>query len=124
MENLKVTIELNAPELITTINNLVQVISGMNFVQNVQTVSTTNVQDKTEKVEKVEKAEVKTETKIAETSTEKAITLEEVRAKLEALTQGGKQAEVKALIESYGVAKLTQIPAENYAEMLKKAEGI
>lgn len=52
------------------------------------------------------------------------ITLETVRAKLAALSQSGKQAEVKALINSYGVAKLTEIPAEKYPEVLEKAEAL
>lgn len=48
-------------------------------------------------------------------------TLEIVRAKLAALSQSGKQKEVKAIIESFGVAKLTDIPAENYPEVMQKA---
>jgi hypothetical protein len=51
-------------------------------------------------------------------------TLEQVRAKLAALTQGGKQAEVKALITKYGAKKLSDIPEERYPELLKNAEGI
>ena len=51
-------------------------------------------------------------------------TLEQVRAKLAALTQSGKQAEVKALITKYGAKKLSDIPEERYPELLKDAEGI
>jgi hypothetical protein len=51
-------------------------------------------------------------------------TLEQVRAKLAALTQGGKQAEVKALITKYGAKKLSEIPKDKYPELLKDAEGI
>lgn len=54
----------------------------------------------------------------------KAITLEEVRAKLAGLSQSGKQAEVKRLIKKFGVAKLTDIPKEKYTELLKAAEEI
>lgn len=52
------------------------------------------------------------------------ITLEQVRAKLAALTQGGKQAEVKTLIEKYGGAKLSDIPKDKYPELMQEAEGI
>lgn len=52
------------------------------------------------------------------------ITLETVRAKLAALTQSGKQAEVKALIQKYGGAKLSDIPEDKYPELMKEAEGI
>ncbi|AEE92547.1 conserved protein of unknown function [Tepidanaerobacter acetatoxydans Re1] len=51
-------------------------------------------------------------------------TLEQVRAKLAALTQSGKQAEVKALITKYGAKKLSEIPEDKYPELLKDAEGI
>ena len=50
-----------------------------------------------------------------------ALTLETVRAKLANLSQGGKQKEVKAIIESFGVKKLTDIPAEKYPEVMEKA---
>ncbi|MEW9109048.1 MAG: hypothetical protein AB2374_06845 [Cytobacillus gottheilii] len=51
-------------------------------------------------------------------------TLEKVRAKLAALSQDGKQAQVKALITEFGAKKLSDIPAGKYAELLKKAEEL
>ena len=53
-----------------------------------------------------------------------AVTLEEVRAKLAALSQAGKKAEAKALLDQFGVAKLTDLPADKYAEVLAAAEEI
>jgi hypothetical protein len=53
-----------------------------------------------------------------------AYTLETVRAKLAALSQSGKQKEVKAIIESFGVKKLTDIPAEKYPEVMKRAADL
>lgn len=52
------------------------------------------------------------------------VTLEQVRAKLAALSQAGKAADVKALIGRYNVAKLTDVPKDKYAELLAAAEGI
>lgn len=52
------------------------------------------------------------------------VTLEEVRAKLAALSQSGKTAEVKAIITAAGVTKLTDIPADKYAEVLEKAAAL
>ena len=49
------------------------------------------------------------------------LALETVRAKLADLSQGGKQKEVKAIIESFGAKKLTDIPAEKYPEVMRKA---
>ena len=57
-------------------------------------------------------------------STAPAVSLEQVRAKLAALSQGGKAAEVKSLIGEFGVAKLTEIPSEKYGELLAKAEAL
>lgn len=52
------------------------------------------------------------------------VTLEQVRAKLAALSQAGKAATVKDLISQYGVAKLTDVPKDRYAELLAAAEEI
>ena len=57
-------------------------------------------------------------------STASVVSLEQVRAKLAALSQGGKAAEVKSLIGEFGVAKLTEIPSEKYGELLAKAEAL
>jgi len=52
------------------------------------------------------------------------ISLEQVRAKLAALTQSGKQAEVKRIITEFGASKLTEIPQEKYPEVLAVAESV
>ncbi|MEN6391055.1 MAG: hypothetical protein ABFD04_11620 [Syntrophomonas sp.] len=51
-------------------------------------------------------------------------TLEQVRAKLADLSRGGKQAEVKALLNKLGAKKLTEVPEEKYPELMKEAEAI
>ena len=62
---------------------------------------------------------------IQEVSTEKEIpTLEEVRHVLAALSQEGKQVEVKEIITSFGVKKLSDVPEEKYIEILEKAARI
>ncbi len=53
-----------------------------------------------------------------------AASLEEVRAALADLSRKGKSAEVKGLIEGYGVSKLTDIPEEHYADLLAQARGL
>ena len=52
------------------------------------------------------------------------LTMEVVRAKLAALSQAGKQAEVKALITKYGAEKLSDIPKDKYPDLIKDAEEI
>ena len=55
---------------------------------------------------------------------EPTYTLVEVRAKLAGLSQAGKQAQVKALIESFGAAKLTDIDPARYAAVMQQAEAL
>ena len=52
------------------------------------------------------------------------ITLEEVRAKLSALSQAGKKTEVSALIAEFGATKLTEVKSEDYAALMAKAEKL
>lgn len=65
------------------------------------------------------KAEAPEETETVQEET--AYTLEEVRAKLAQLQKAGKRAEVKELLGSFGVAKLSELPAEKYAVLMVKA---
>ena len=54
----------------------------------------------------------------------KTITLEAVREKLSLLSQRGKQAQVKALIQKFGGNKLTEVHEMHYEAILKEAEGL
>lgn len=59
-----------------------------------------------------------------ETEQAPVYTLEQVRAKLAALSQAGKQAQVKKLIAACGVNKLTGVPVGNYANLMAAAEEL
>ena len=52
------------------------------------------------------------------------VTLEHVRAKLAELTRNGKREQVKALLNEFGANKLSEVPADKYAELMAKAEEI
>ena len=52
------------------------------------------------------------------------VTLETVRAKLTAISQGGKKTEVSALIAEFGASKLTEVKSEDYAALMAKAEAL
>jgi len=54
----------------------------------------------------------------------KSLSLEDVRAKLSALSQAGKKDDVAALIATFGAAKLTEVKPEDYAALLAKAEKL
>ena len=53
-----------------------------------------------------------------------AWTLETVRAKLATISQSGKTSQVKALLTELGVERLTDLPAEKFAGLMKKAEAL
>jgi hypothetical protein len=61
---------------------------------------------------------------VVESPSSPPVTLEQVRAKLGALSQNGKMPEVKAILTGLGYAKLTEVPADKYAEVLEKAEAL
>ena len=54
----------------------------------------------------------------------KSIMLEEVRAVLAEKSRSGHSAEVKALLEKHGAARLSDIDPAEYPELLKEAEVI
>ena len=53
-----------------------------------------------------------------------AITLEDVRKVLTALSRDGHTAEVKALLTKHGVNRLSEVKAEEYETLLEEAEDI
>ena len=55
---------------------------------------------------------------------EKAVSLEAVRAVLVRKSREGKREAVKALITKYGADRLSDIPQDAYAVMLKEAEEL
>ncbi len=70
----------------------------------------------------IERELVKEETPAAEEAA--TVSLEEVRAKLAALSQAGKQEQVKGLITKFGAKKLTDVPKEKYPELLEAAGNL
>lgn len=122
---MNITLNVEAPELANAISALAVALSGNKVILPAAASSQKEEAPKKEAV-KVEKQEEKAEEKETSSAGEDkpSITLETVRGKLAALSQSGKQAQVKELISSFGVKKLTAIPEEKYAELLEKAEAI
>ena len=52
------------------------------------------------------------------------ISLEDVRAVLAIKSRDGKTLEVRKLINTYGVTKLSEVPEEKYQELMAKAEAL
>lgn len=55
---------------------------------------------------------------------EPKLTLEEVRAVLADKSMAGFRDEVKALITSFGVNRLSEVPADKYKELVGQAEAL
>lgn len=111
---MNITIKVEAEELIAAINKLAAAVSLNPAVIDHQPVAIKNAPAK-----KAAKAEAP-----APAPETKAITLEQVRAKLAEVSNAGKKNEVKELLTSYGVSKLTDLPAEKYSELLAEAEAL
>ncbi|RIW36043.1 rRNA biogenesis protein rrp5 [Bacillus salacetis] len=104
-----------ALDVVTDLRNLAGSIETLVFaLENNQTVSATSVEkQQTKENEESKKSPKPTKAKLS--------TLEDVRAKLAALSQDGKQVQVKELITGFGAKKLSDIPAEKYPELLEEA---
>jgi hypothetical protein len=110
---MNITIKVEAQELIAAIEKLAAAVSLNPSVVD---------QPVAEKKAPAKKP-AKVEAEVAAPET-KAITLEQVRAKLAEVSNAGKKNEVKELLTSYGVSKLTDLPAEKYSELLAEAEAL
>jgi len=107
-----------ALDVVTDLRNLAGSIEALVFaLESNQTDSAATVEKKqTEENKEAKKPEQPPKAKIP--------SLEDVRAKLAALSQAGKQVQVKELITGFGAKKLSDIPTEKYPELLEEAEKL
>jgi len=71
---------------------------------------------------KVEKKQEKKPVKEADSTSEETVSIETVRAVLAEKSRDGKTQEVRKLLNEFGADKLSAIPADKMADLLKKAE--
>ena len=131
-----ININIEAPALVDAINALAVAIAGnMELLLDgpgarANTETAKNVTNKTElpltkkEVEELTNQEDAISGESANQEDKPAYTLEQVRAKLADLSRGGKQAEVKALLNKLGAKKLTEVPEDKYPELMQEAEAI
>ena len=127
---MKITITIEAPD--DAVKMFLDMAGALQTIAKTVTFKATTDKETEEAAEKLyEKAKqldafktLAEELKAAERPAKPAYTLEQVRAKLADLQRQGKRAEVKALIQSFGVSKLSEVPAERYAELMEKADEI
>lgn len=104
--NIKIDLNLNAPELVEALKSLKEEIAG--------------IKEGKDSAAAMPKEQKDDDSAFKETN----ITMETVRAKLAALAQSGKQEQVKALIQKYGANRLSEIDPEHYEQILKEAEEV
>ena len=107
-----------ALDVVTDLRNLAGSIETLVFALE------SNPSDSASPVDKKETKGNKEPKKTTQPQKAKLPTLEDVRAKLAALSQDGKQVQVKELITSFGAKKLSDIPADKYPELLKEADRL
>lgn len=86
-------------------------------------------QDKEETTPRTEEANPPESNKTSEPDTvqkekKKEIHLEDVRAVLSEISRSGHTAEMKALLAKHGVKKLSDVPSEDYEQLLAEAEEV
>ncbi|WIF95092.1 rRNA biogenesis protein rrp5 [Caminicella sporogenes] len=106
--NIKIDLNLNAPELVEAIRSLKEELKVIKVHDEVKGNESKEIEQKSKTV----------------SSKENNITLEQVRTKLAILAQSGKQGKVKELIQKYGGSRLSEIDPMNYENLLKDAEEI
>ena len=133
-----INVKIEAPALVDAINALAVAIAGnIEILMNLPQVAemggaaiapspvTETAKTVTEPPQTVsETSETVTDNSKSVTEDKPVVTLEQVRAKLAALSQAGKQPQVKELINKYGAKKLTEIAPEHFAAVLKEAEAV
>ena len=137
--SMEILIKIEAPDLTASLNNLAAAMYGNRAILTPAPAAPTKGKKQPDVAPKAELvAEVKVETitpAVEETpdpliteeiheAEEVAYTLVQVREKLASLSQAGKQAAVKALITKLGAEKLSAVPEEKYAELMKEAEAL
>jgi hypothetical protein len=61
---------------------------------------------------------------VEETPAPEPVTLEQLRAKMAAVSQAGKGPECKALLVKFGASNLTSVPAEKYGELMNEVGAL
>ena len=128
--SLEITVRLEAPELAASISALAAAMISKPTIMPTAPVKTKKEKEPAVAVPVADTAPNPATQPAPETTpdptpaAEPEITFVQVKEKLVALSQAGKQAQVKTLITKLGAAKLSDVPAEKYAELMKEAGAL
>jgi len=134
---LNITIEIKAVELANAISQLAAAFTDRNIISTDKIVidmaskkkAAEQAEDKEavdKEVETKETAQQPMEPEPNEETEEKEepITIEQVRAAFMSKNSKGNTAKLKAILKKYNVAKVTDLPKESFADVLKELEAI
>lgn len=121
---MKIQIDIQALGLESAINNLANALKGSSKTIEVEVPKTVEEDLPNEVEEDVKQKVQEVQEEPKEEKTSSGLKFEDVRVKLAEISQQGKQKEIKALVKSFGVDKLSDIPEEKYSELLEKAEAL
>lgn len=124
---MEINVNIQATGLEKAINNLAEALKSKPTSKEIIVDAPKETLEEVELIEEKiqEKKEQMAEGAVEEVAeTSNGLTFEEVRIKLAAISQKGKQKELKKLITSFGAEKLSDIPQEKYAELIEKAEEL
>lgn len=120
--DINIRVKLESPELMASILALAESLTQMKLGVVAQgQIGQAIVNKGSERAEIMMETTVKTQ---EEMDGAKSVTIEELRAKLTALIQAGKEEEVRLLLKKFGGEKLTEISKERYWEVLREAERL
>lgn len=126
---LKITIDATQ-DVLDAITKLTNAIKGLNFTATTETVTETIVTKKPKKVTEVKEnvqdiaEEVTPVPKPIEETTETFLTIEEIRAKVQEVAQNGKRDEVKNLLSTFGVTRVSDLASESFTEFYEKLNAL
>jgi hypothetical protein len=116
---MQINLSITSPEIADAILALANAVSQMQITS--ETHERSSEMNKTIKTEAAPMDKTKPHSQ-DQPNQPSSISLETLRTKLIDLSRNGKQPQIKALINSFGVKKLTDIPESKYEEILVEVE--
>jgi len=118
MENLHITVEIKAPEIVDALEILALAISNQSKLLNPRPApQNASSQEVHAEPEPEQSKEVKN-------TASSDISVEKLRAKFVELSKKGKKAELKKLLSELGVSKVSDIKPDQYQDVMAKLEAI
>lgn len=119
---MKVEVNINAPEVVSALNNLANALGSAPVVES----KPIKQKDKSDSKEESHKEDKKEDPKPAreEKQETEVPAIEDIRAKTAEVSKSGKKAEIKELLSELGVNAISKIPEEKRAEYLERLENL